>query len=412
VDWSQLLHAVLVGAPVASGVVTATDTGEATAVPRVHRVLVAGDLPRPAKGFAEQSVPPLATHHLPLQGERVLYHGQQVAMVLADTLEAAEEAASRVRVEIEEEPWQHPEQADAQTPEPAGYAALSSLDVSVGDIDAAVSDAAVTVAARYTQSSRHNNPMEPSAILAHWSGDQLTVYDSVQHLYAVQSTLAAAFGIAPSSVRVVCPHTGGGFGAKAFVWPHEILAAMAARIVDRPVKLVLTRAQMYANVGYQPWMSQDVTLAARPNGALTGIRHDVVNVTALTDDYVEFGSVTAGALYASPAIATSQRVSPTLPAGLSKRSYRATVACAAARSGSGSLNSSPGQAAPSLSRAPSTWLGAPTSTPAPQRSRRERSGLSSSRSASTRRSAWYGCVARPVFTVPGRSSTSAPRARR
>ena len=88
----------------------------------------------------------------------------------------------------------------------------------------------------------------------------------------------------------------------------RILAAMAVRVVDRPVKLVLTRAQMYANVGYQPWMSQDVTLAARPNGALTGIRHDVVNVTALTDDYVEFGSVTAGALYASPAIATSQRV--------------------------------------------------------------------------------------------------------
>ncbi|HTC69399.1 MAG TPA: xanthine dehydrogenase family protein molybdopterin-binding subunit, partial [Acidothermaceae bacterium] len=302
------LHAVLVGATVASGVITATDTGEAMAVPGVQRVLVAGDLPRPAKGFAEQPVPPLATHHLPLQDERVLYHGQPVAMVLADTLEAAEEAASRIRVEIEEEPWQHPEQADAQKPEPASYAALSSLDVGVGDIDAAVSDAMVTVAARYTQPSRHNNPMEPSAILAHWSGDQLTVYDSVQHLYAVQSTLAAAFGIAPSSVRVVCPHTGGGFGAKAFVWPHEILAAMAARVVDRPVKLVLTRAQMYANVGYQPWMSQDVTLAARPNGALTGIRHDVVNVTALTDDYVEFGSVTAGALYASPAIATSQRV--------------------------------------------------------------------------------------------------------
>ena len=302
------LHAVLVGATVAAGIVTATDTGAAVAVPGVQRVLVAGDLPRPAEGFAGQSVPPLATHHLPLQDDRILYHGQPVAMVLADTLEAAEEAASRVRAEIEEEPWQHPEQAGAQTPEAASYAALSSLDVGVGDIDAAVSDAAVTVAARYIQPSRHNNPMEPSAILAHWSGDQLTVHDSVQHLYAVQSALAAVFGIDPASVRVVCPHTGGGFGAKAFVWPHEILAAMAARVAGRPVKLVLTRAQMYANVGYQPWMSQDVTLAAGTNGALTGIRHDVINITALTDDYVEFGSVTAGALYASPAIATSQRV--------------------------------------------------------------------------------------------------------
>ena len=109
-------------------------------------------------------------------------------------------------------------------------------------------------------------------------------------------------------MRVVSPYTGGGFGVKAFVWPHEILAAMAARILERPIKLVLTRAQMYSIVGYQPWMTQVVTLTAEANGTLTGIRHDVTNITATTDDYVEFASVTAGALYRSPAISTSQRV--------------------------------------------------------------------------------------------------------
>jgi xanthine dehydrogenase YagR molybdenum-binding subunit len=302
------LHAVLVGAALPSGTVTAVVTSHATAVPGVERVLVAGDFPRPADAFAEQPVPPLATRHLPLQDDRVVYHGQPVAMVLADTLEAAEDAASRVLVQIEAAPWINPESAAAQTPEPAAYAALGALDMGVGDIDAALGHAPITVAGSYTQPSRHHNPMEPSAILAHWSGDQLTVHDSVQHLYAVQSTLAAVFGLDPSAVRVVCPHTGGGFGAKAFIWPHEILAAMAARILARPVKLVLTRAQMYSIVGYQPWMSHDVTLAAERSGALAGIRHDVINITATTDDYVEFGTATAAALYASPAIATSQRV--------------------------------------------------------------------------------------------------------
>ncbi len=83
---------------------------------------------------------------------------------------------------------------------------------------------------------------------------------------------------------------------------------MAARVLDKPIKLVLTRAQMYSIVGYQPWMTQEVTLAAETNGTLTGIRHDVTNITAKTDDYVEFGSATSSALYRSPAISTSQRV--------------------------------------------------------------------------------------------------------
>ena len=150
--------------------------------------------------------------------------------------------------------------------------------------------------------------MEPSAILAAWEDGQLTIYDSVQHLYAVQAALAAVFDIETSQVRVVSPYTGGGFGAKAYVWPHEILAAMAARILEKPIKLVLTRAQMYSIVGYQPWMTQEVTLAAEANGTLTGIRHDVTNITAKTDDYIEFGSATSSALYRSPAISTSQRV--------------------------------------------------------------------------------------------------------
>jgi hypothetical protein len=113
--------------------------------------------------------------------------------------------------------------------------------------------------------------MEPSATLARWDDDRLTVFDAVQHGYNQQFVLASVFGITPENVRVVCPHTGGGFGSKGYVWPHEILAAAAAQVVGRPVKLVLTRAQMYANVGYQPQMEQAITLGVDSGGRLTSL---------------------------------------------------------------------------------------------------------------------------------------------
>ena len=273
-------HAVLVGASVPCGRLKTVDTSRAEDVPGLLRVLSAGDFPVPAERFGLFPVPPLATRHLPLQDEVIVYHGQPVAMIIAETLEAAEEAAAELRVEIQIEQSDNPEGAQPEAPHPDGYAALGSVDVNVGDIDAAVRNSPVVVTETYVQPSRHNNPMEPSAILAVWEDGRLTVYDSVQHLYAVQAALAAVFDIETSDVRVVSPYTGGGFGAKAYVWPHEILAAMAARVLDKPIKLVLTRAQMYSIVGYQPWMTQEVTLAAEANGTLTGIRHDVTNITA------------------------------------------------------------------------------------------------------------------------------------
>ncbi|MER6532877.1 xanthine dehydrogenase family protein molybdopterin-binding subunit [Streptomyces sp900105755] len=159
-----------------------------------------------------------------------------------------------------------------------------------------------------TQPSRHGNPMEPSAIVAEWHDGRLTVHDSVQHVYAVRDTLAAALGMTADKVRVVSPHTGGGFGTKAFIWPHEILAAMAAKAVGRPVKLVFTRQDMYSIVGYQPLLEHRVSLGADERGELRAIVHEADNITAVTDDYVEFGTGPSKALYASPNISTSQRV--------------------------------------------------------------------------------------------------------
>jgi xanthine dehydrogenase YagR molybdenum-binding subunit len=303
------LHAVFVGATIAAGSVERVDPAEAAREPGVVRVLTAADMPAVDPGFAAVASPPLATRFLPMQGDDVFYAGQPVAMVLAESLEAAEAGAELVRVTYRPAPFIVPDTAPAEPPSPdSGYAGIGQVTFRKGDAAARLARSPFRAGGQYIQPSRHNNPMEPSAILALWRDGRLTVYDSVQHVYAVQSILAAAFAIEPADVHVVAPHTGGGFGAKAYVWPHEILAAMAAKVAGRPVKLVLTRADMYAIVGYQPRMVQDVRLGAEADGRLTAVVHEADNITAVTDDYVEFGSSPAMSLYAAPAIAVGQRV--------------------------------------------------------------------------------------------------------
>jgi len=304
------LYAVFVGATVPAGQVMAIDAGRALDMPDVVHVLTPADMPRVHPALDGISVPPLATRFLPMQTDEIVHEGQAVAIVLADSLEAAEAGAGAVRVSYRRTAFTDPETAlaEAANPNKGGYSKSGPLDFRKGDADAAIAGAPAQAGGDYSQPSRHANPMEPSAILAAWDGGRLTVYDAVQHLPAVQAALAAAFGIEASQVRVVSPHTGGGFGVKAFVWPHEILASMAAKVARRPVKLVLSRQQMYAMVGPQPQMTQEVRLGALPEGKLLGIRHDVANVTGVTDDYVEFGSAPARSFYACDDIATSQSV--------------------------------------------------------------------------------------------------------
>jgi len=313
-DWHlpAQLFAVLVTSPIPSGRVISMDTSVALAMPGVIRVLQASDMPRVHPDLAKASVPPLASRFVPMQGVDIFHEGQAVAIVLAETLEAAEAAAMAVAVGTRyarnSALIADAAVADVANPGKGSYSASSALDFSKGDTDGAFAGAIHTVRARYTQPSRHANPMEPSAIAAAWQGDQLTVYDSVQHLPAVQDVLGKVFGLSADHVRVISPHTGGGFGAKAFVWGHEILAAMAARIASRPVKLVLSRQQMYGMVGPQPHIQHDVALASDEHGKLVGIVHASANVTGVTDDYVEFAAIPGRSFYACDNIKTTHRV--------------------------------------------------------------------------------------------------------
>jgi xanthine dehydrogenase YagR molybdenum-binding subunit len=299
-----------VASTVPAGCVSAIDARAALAIPGVSRVLVAVDMPRVHADLDKISVPPLTTRFIPMQSHNIVHEGQPVAIVLGESLEAAEAAATIVRVTYERAAFIVPETAAVVSADPkkGSYSMSNALEFNKGNALAAIAAAPVKAGAAYTQPSRHANPMEPSAIIAVWKGDRLTVYDAVQHLPAVQNVMAAVFGLPATSIRVVSPHTGGGFGAKAFVWPHEILAAMAAKVVRRPVKLVLTRQQMYGMVGPQPQMVHDVHLGAGAEGKLLGVGHATTNITGVTEDYVEFGAVPGRSFYACDNITTSQRV--------------------------------------------------------------------------------------------------------
>ncbi|WMT91938.1 xanthine dehydrogenase family protein molybdopterin-binding subunit [Pelagibacterium sp. H642] len=303
------LHAMFVSASIPAGRVLSIEVDSALALPGVVRVLLGRDMPRPSPAFEEVTVPPLATKFIPLQSDEIVHEGQPVAMVLAETLEAATAGAAVVSVQYERGEFVNPETSVLEVaPERGGYLYLDQTEFVKGDIEAGFALASAATNAVYSQSSRHANPMEPSAVLASWSGDHLTIYDSTQHLGAVQRTLASVFGISENQVRVLSQHTGGGFGVKGYVWPHEVLAAQAAYVVRRPVKLVLTRQQMYGMVGMQPQINQRMRLGATGEGRLVGIDHVVSNVTGVTEDYVEFGTSASRSFYACDNIFNRQVV--------------------------------------------------------------------------------------------------------
>jgi xanthine dehydrogenase YagR molybdenum-binding subunit len=302
-----MLYGALVGAPVPAGRLRGVGAAAAREVPGVTHVLTHHDLPR----LAEPPAPPASSSRLWLSDDEIRHDGEPVALVLAESLESAEYAATLVRADVEPAPFiPHPrgDRADAVAPRESAYLFFGFADFEHGNVDKALAGAAVRHEATYVQPSRHHNPMEPSATLAEWRDGALSQVDSTQWVYGVRTVLAAVFDLPPEQIRVRSPHTGGGFGCKGFVWPHQILAPAAAKVVGRPVRITLSRAQMYSLIAYQPQLVQTVALAAAGDGRLEAIDHEAINVTSMSEDFVEYASEASRTTYASPAIRLRQRV--------------------------------------------------------------------------------------------------------
>jgi len=306
----NLLHAALVTAAIPAGRVEEIDATDALRERGVVRVLTHSDMPR----FKKAGAPMMAQSFLAMQDDEIYFEGQPIAIVLAETLEAAEAGARRVSTRYHATEPRKPVQSDWKAIDQVAVAPRKSnflfaeTEFTKGDADAGLRAAQTRVEAAYFQPTRHHNAMEPSATIAIWDGDSLLLYDAVQHVYGVQKVLATVLDIPPEKVRVIAEHTGGGFGVKGWIWPHQILAAAASRIIGRPVKLVLSRANLYSCLGHQPRIIHDMKLGADAQGHLTAVTHDVVNITSMSDDFVEFATEASKGLYATPAMHLRQRV--------------------------------------------------------------------------------------------------------
>jgi xanthine dehydrogenase YagR molybdenum-binding subunit len=297
------VHAWPVTAAIACGAVRAIDATEALRSAGVLAVLTHENAPR----LADADDPTLAV----LQNSRVPHRGWPIALVVAETLEAARAGAAAVRVEYDAQDHDvtltdsHP---GAHVPEEAngGYPGHRER----GDPEGAFASAAVRVDAGYRVPPLHNHPMEPHAATAHWDGHRLVVHDSSQGATAVRATLATLFGLPEDQVTVVAEHVGGGFGSKGTARPHVVLAAMAARRTGRPVTVVLPRRAMPALVGHRAPTLHRVRLGADERGSLTTLLHEVTTHTSRIKEFVEQAAVPSRVMYASPHSRTTHRVVP------------------------------------------------------------------------------------------------------
>jgi xanthine dehydrogenase YagR molybdenum-binding subunit len=291
-------YAALIQASVARARITQVDTTEAERLAGVLAVLT----PFRAERLASTENAELAV----LQDDQVAFRGQVVGIVVAESSQAARQAAELVRVRYEQHPHDvalSADRDDLYAPEKVNP--NYPTDVVEGDVDDAMRQAAAGVDETYTTPMLHNNPMEPHATTALWSGEKLTgkltLWDSTQGVHPTREAVRQVFGLDAEQVRVVCPYVGGGFGSKGQPHAHVVAAALAARALpDRAVKLALTRQQMFSLAGYRTPTIQRVRLAADSDGRLAAVAFDVVEQTSRIKEFAEQTGLPARMMYAAP----------------------------------------------------------------------------------------------------------------
>lgn len=302
---------------IAKGKILSLDTSAAEKSPDVLMVLTHRNIPKPknaqaadernsGKGIRNEQ-------RLPLSDDQVHYAGQYVAIVIARTVEAARYASTLVKVSFApEEPVLDMQQAGnaAKKPEKNHGA---PVQLSKGDLDPVLKDGnVVKVEQTYITPVETHNPIEMSGTIAVWEAeDKLTLYDATQFVKGVQSVLARAWNLPTENVRVICPFVGGAFGCKGAVWPHVLLAAMAAKAARVPVKFHVPRKFMFTGAGHRPETRQWVSLAATRDGKLQAMQHVTGTSTSTVGEYIEScGPRSTGIMYSSPVIRVEEKLYP------------------------------------------------------------------------------------------------------
>ncbi|MDP9154130.1 MAG: xanthine dehydrogenase family protein molybdopterin-binding subunit [Pseudomonadota bacterium] len=307
---AKLAHAVLVTSTIARGQVLSMDTARVQSMPGVLLVMTHETAMRLPNGGKPDASPPAVRRLTLLQTDEVRYSNEPVAVVVADTLERATDGARKLQASIKYEAATP--NADYRRAKGSAYRPEKMMgrpiDTQRGDVAAGLRQGPTRLDVVYTTPNEHHNPMEPHATLARWDGPKLTLYDATQGVSGARSAVAKTLGISEDDVRVICPFVGGGFGCKGSAWSHVVLAAMAAKQTGRPVRLVLERPQMFGMVGNRPFTEQHFQVAARDDGTLTGMRHDVISTTSTFEDWNESSAILTRMLYATPNQATTHKL--------------------------------------------------------------------------------------------------------
>jgi xanthine dehydrogenase YagR molybdenum-binding subunit len=296
----KIAYGVIVQSTIPCGRIAHMDTAQAERETGVIAVMTPQNAPKLSSPEKRLSL---------LQDNLVNYNRQPIAIVIAESLHAAQAGADLVRVAYD----QNPPKLDFLAGFPTSYTFTHNNepgDVSWGDVESGLAHATIKIDQIYTTPIEHHSPMEPHATFAEWDGDRLTVHDATQNVFGVRQTLARVFGLPEGNVRVLAPFIGGGFGCKGQVWSHVVLAAMAARHGKRSVKIVLDRPQMFGPIGARPRTHQRLTLGATNEGKLTAIRHEVYANTSVLEDYLESSAFPTRVMYACENVSTISRIVP------------------------------------------------------------------------------------------------------
>ncbi|WNE94385.1 xanthine dehydrogenase family protein molybdopterin-binding subunit [Streptomyces luomodiensis] len=302
----QLAHGWLVLSTVARGRVRSVEVEPVLAMPGVLAVLHHENAPRVNMDYTSMLGRPDPILGV-FQNDRVPFMGWPVALVVAERPEQAREAAEQLVVHYDQEPHDvtffagHP---DAYTPAESSF---GPAEQSKGDVEAELAASVFVVDSEYTTPEEHHNPMEPHAATAYWDGGRLEVLDSNQGSTLVATELAQIFSLDPGSVRVRSEHVGGGFGSKT-VRPTQVAAAMAATVLQRPVRVVMTRRQMFSAIGYRSPTAQRVRLGADADGRLRALDHRNECLTSTVHEFIERSASVGRVMYDAPAHHTSDRV--------------------------------------------------------------------------------------------------------
>jgi xanthine dehydrogenase YagR molybdenum-binding subunit len=299
-----LAYGAVVASTIAKGRIARIDTSEALRVAGAIDVLTHEHRPRMAsedEAWKDEVAPEIGSPFRPLYDDKIKFSGQPIALVVAEDWETALFAASLVRVEYEEEPHvtdlsRQRDAAIAVATPTSPAEAMFAPPKPRGNAEQAFAAASVRHDGEYYVPIEHHNPMELYGSTAVWDGGKLTVYDKTQGVQNVHKYLCSVFEMKPEDVRVMSPFMGGGFGSGLRPQYQVVLAVLAARALERPVRVVLTRQQMYG-LGYRPAMIQRIALGANAGGTLDAMMHDAVTVTSQYETFHRQETGWAAVLY-------------------------------------------------------------------------------------------------------------------